>query len=90
MKRIHVWNMGDGGQWAVDQRPLVGHTASVEDIQWSPTEDSVRLLLLPVNGMLQLFSTLVVCFVLSGRFNSAVGCPSTVDRSLCMHSSECT
>ena len=27
--------------WAVDARPLVGHTDSVEDIQWSPTEATV-------------------------------------------------
>lgn len=26
----------------MDQRPFVGHTRSVEDLQWSPTEDTVR------------------------------------------------
>jgi len=41
LKRIHVWTMGEGGQWAVDQRPLTGHTGSIEDIQWSPTEENV-------------------------------------------------
>jgi ribosome assembly protein RRB1 len=35
--------MGEGGHWAVDQRPLTGHTASVEDIQWSPSEENVRV-----------------------------------------------
>ena len=25
----------------MDQRPFVGHTRSVEDLQWSPTEDTV-------------------------------------------------
>lgn len=38
---IHVWQPQEGGKWNVDQRPLVGHTASVEDLQWSPNEKSV-------------------------------------------------
>uniref|UniRef100_A0A1L8DX10 Glutamate-rich WD repeat-containing protein 1 n=1 Tax=Nyssomyia neivai TaxID=330878 RepID=A0A1L8DX10_9DIPT len=38
---IHLWQPAEGGTWTVDQRPLVGHTASVEDIQWSPNERSV-------------------------------------------------
>ncbi|CAG9863015.1 unnamed protein product [Phyllotreta striolata] len=39
---IHIWKPGDNlTSWAVDQRPLVGHTDSVEDIQWSPNERSV-------------------------------------------------
>jgi WD40 repeat protein len=40
-QNIHVWNPADGGSWHVDQRPLVGHTDSVEDLQWSPNERSV-------------------------------------------------
>lgn len=40
-KHIHVWKPIEGGQWAVDQRPLVGHTSSVEDLQWSPNEPNV-------------------------------------------------
>lgn len=39
-KDIHVWKPAEG-IWNVDQRPFVGHTASVEDIQWSPNEPSV-------------------------------------------------
>lgn len=35
---IHIWTPNQSGTWDVDQRPLVGHTASVEDIQWSPNE----------------------------------------------------
>lgn len=40
-KHIHVWKPIEGGQWAVDQRPLIGHTSSVEDLQWSPNEPNV-------------------------------------------------
>jgi ribosome assembly protein RRB1 len=38
---IHIWKPGNGASWQVDQRPLVGHTDSVEDLQWSPVERSV-------------------------------------------------
>lgn len=38
---IHIWSPLEDGTWKVDQRPLVGHTASVEDLQWSPNERSV-------------------------------------------------
>lgn len=41
MRRIHVWHMGEGGEWKVDQRPLVGHLGSIEDVQWSPIEESL-------------------------------------------------
>ena len=40
-KNIHIWKPIEGGQWSVDQRPLIGHTASVEDLQWSPNESHV-------------------------------------------------
>ncbi|XP_023375942.1 glutamate-rich WD repeat-containing protein 1 [Pteropus vampyrus] len=40
-KNIHLWTPTDGGSWHVDQRPFAGHTRSVEDLQWSPTEDTV-------------------------------------------------
>ncbi|RNA37750.1 Glutamate-rich WD repeat-containing 1 [Brachionus plicatilis] len=39
-KNIHVWKMNESG-WNVDQRPFVGHSSSVEDIQWSPNETTV-------------------------------------------------
>ena len=39
-KNIHVWHLSDS-TWQVDQRPYVGHSASVEDIQWSPNEANV-------------------------------------------------
>ena len=40
-KGIHLWKPGEGGTWMVDQRPLVGHEASVEDVLWSPNEENV-------------------------------------------------
>lgn len=38
---IHVWRPKEGAVWDVDQRPLVGHKDSVEDLQWSPNEATV-------------------------------------------------
>ncbi|MBN3299255.1 GRWD1 protein, partial [Amia calva] len=40
-KNIHLWEPKEGGAWSVDQRPFTGHTHSVEDLQWSPTEATV-------------------------------------------------
>ena len=40
-KGIHLWKPGEGGTWMVDQRPLIGHEASVEDVLWSPNEENV-------------------------------------------------
>ncbi|KAG9448234.1 hypothetical protein H6P81_014362 [Aristolochia fimbriata] len=34
---IHLWEPSSG-TWNVDTNPFKGHTASVEDLQWSPTE----------------------------------------------------
>ncbi|KAK6617142.1 hypothetical protein RUM43_014744 [Polyplax serrata] len=39
-RNIHLWNVHESG-WKVDQRPLIGHTDSVEDLQWSPNERHV-------------------------------------------------
>ncbi|KAL2929979.1 Glutamate-rich WD repeat-containing protein 1 [Bienertia sinuspersici] len=38
---IHLWEPASGPKWNVDKNPYVGHAASVEDLQWSPTEAEV-------------------------------------------------
>ncbi|KAH6892405.1 WD40-repeat-containing domain protein [Thelonectria olida] len=38
---IYVTTRTDGGGWVTDNRPFQGHTNSVEEIQWSPSEQSV-------------------------------------------------
>eukprot|EP00043_Microstomoeca_roanoka_P014072 m.138609 g.138609 ORF g.138609 m.138609 type:complete len:460 (-) comp15918_c0_seq3:3248-4627(-) len=38
--RIHVWDYHEGGMWAVSGK-AGRHQASVEDIQWSPNEETV-------------------------------------------------
>jgi ribosome assembly protein RRB1 len=41
-KNIHIWTPKENGNgWIVDQRPLSGHSASIEDLQWSPNEKNV-------------------------------------------------
>lgn len=43
-KNIHVWEPREGGaSWKIDQRPFSSHSKSVEDLQWSPTEATVRM-----------------------------------------------
>ncbi|XP_075491669.1 protein HEAT STRESS TOLERANT DWD 1-like [Primulina tabacum] len=38
---IHLWEPASDSTWNIDSNPFVGHTASVEDLQWSPTEPPV-------------------------------------------------
>lgn len=38
---IYATTRTDGGGWVTDTRPFQGHTNSVEDLQWSPSEASV-------------------------------------------------
>lgn len=38
-----MWQPQEGGtSWKIDQRPFSSHSKSVEDLQWSPTEATVR------------------------------------------------
>eukprot|EP00475_Leptophrys_vorax_P006010 TRINITY_DN13655_c1_g1_i1.p1 TRINITY_DN13655_c1_g1~~TRINITY_DN13655_c1_g1_i1.p1 ORF type:complete len:534 (-),score=166.42 TRINITY_DN13655_c1_g1_i1:53-1522(-) len=39
---MYLWEPNQGtGSWNVDKQPFVGHKASVEDLQWSPTQPEV-------------------------------------------------
>ncbi|KAH8898950.1 WD40 repeat-like protein [Thozetella sp. PMI_491] len=38
---MYVTTRNDGGGWVTDTRPFQGHTGSIEEIQWSPSEASV-------------------------------------------------
>ena len=38
---IRVWERSEAGEWAVSPTPYQSHTASVEDIAWSPGEPNV-------------------------------------------------
>ncbi|GAM34627.1 WD repeat protein [Talaromyces pinophilus] len=38
---IYVTTRTEGGGWVTDSRPFVGHTSSVEELQWSPNEKNV-------------------------------------------------
>ena len=40
-KHIYMWEPTQDGKWNVDKVPFKGHTDSVEDIQWSPSEANV-------------------------------------------------
>ncbi|KAH8803102.1 glutamate-rich WD repeat-containing protein-like protein 1 [Xylogone sp. PMI_703] len=39
--RIYVTTRTTGEGWATDSRPMTGHTGSIEELQWSPTERNV-------------------------------------------------
>eukprot|EP00750_Incisomonas_marina_P017907 INCI257.1.p2 GENE.INCI257.1~~INCI257.1.p2 ORF type:complete len:543 (+),score=112.62 INCI257.1:213-1841(+) len=41
-RHIYLWAPQEGGsKWQIDKRPFAGHSQSVEDLQWSPTEKTV-------------------------------------------------
>jgi len=39
--KIFTHTRADNGSWTSDSQPFTGHTGSVEEIQWSPTEKTV-------------------------------------------------
>ncbi|CAM6021978.1 unnamed protein product, partial [Sphagnum balticum] len=53
---IHLWEPTTGGKWIVDNKPFKGHSASVEDLQWSPTEADV-FASCSVDGTLRIWDT---------------------------------
>jgi len=52
---IHLWQPQSAASWNVDQRPYSAHTASVEDIQWSPSEASVCPLMIIIQAFITEF-----------------------------------
>jgi WD40 repeat protein len=38
--KLHTWQPKEGGSWVVSS-PFQGHTGSVEDVEWSPSEGTV-------------------------------------------------
>jgi len=39
--KIFHTSLSDGGAWSTDARPFTGHSGSVEELQWSPSEANV-------------------------------------------------
>ncbi|KAJ1362020.1 hypothetical protein KIN20_021429 [Parelaphostrongylus tenuis] len=69
-REIHIYRMHEGGTWAVDQRALSGHTGSVEDVHWSPTE--ALLASCSCDGTIKLWDT---------RSKPTDACVCTVDKA---------
>ncbi|CAM6100422.1 unnamed protein product [Calypogeia fissa] len=53
---IHLWEPTTSGKWTVDRAGFTGHSASVEDLQWSPTEADV-FASCSVDGTLRIWDT---------------------------------
>ncbi|CAI4222237.1 unnamed protein product [Auanema sp. JU1783] len=71
VKNIYVWHMHEGGTWLVDQKPLLGHKKSVEDLAWSPTEHGL-IASCSADGSLKLWDT---------RSPAKDACVCTVDKA---------
>lgn len=54
-RHLHVWSPTSAGSWEVSA-PYKGHTQSVEDLQWSPTEPNV-LASCSVDGTVRIWDT---------------------------------
>ena len=66
---IHLWWPQSAGSWNVDQRPYSAHSASVEDIQWSPSEPNVCLLMMSsISGCKSRF-ILITFWAISNRLS---------------------
>ncbi|WKX99088.1 hypothetical protein Q1695_014176 [Nippostrongylus brasiliensis] len=74
-RNIHLYRMHEGGTWVVDQKALNGHAGSVEDVQWSPTEQGL-LASCSCDGTIKLWDT---------RSSPADACVCTVNKA---HSSD--
>ncbi|KAK9109831.1 hypothetical protein Sjap_017891 [Stephania japonica] len=75
---INLWEPSSSATWNVDPCPFIGHTASVEDLQWSPTEldvfASALLMALLQFGMLEEGNHLLLlasCMIASGSDDGA-------------------
>ncbi|PIO55533.1 WD domain, G-beta repeat protein [Teladorsagia circumcincta] len=69
-RNIHLYRMHEGGTWVVDQRALNGHSGSVEDVHWSPTEEGL-LASCSVDGTIKLWDV---------RSSPADACVCTVEK----------
>ncbi|KAK6018318.1 WD domain, G-beta repeat protein, partial [Ostertagia ostertagi] len=74
-RNIHIYRMHEGGTWVVDQRALSGHSGSVEDVHWSPTEEGL-LASCSCDGTIKLWDV---------RSSPADACVCTVEKA---HSSD--
>ncbi|CAB3401274.1 unnamed protein product [Caenorhabditis bovis] len=71
IRKIFIWQMKEGGEWAVGSTPLTGHKKSIEDLAWSPTE----------NGLLASCSSDQSIKLWDTRANPKEACVCTVNKA---------